>query len=72
VPRTRTFIQSAELYDAIYSFKNYARESDRLRAVINEAVPGARTLLDVACGTGEHARFLRQYYAVDGVDLNAD
>jgi SAM-dependent methyltransferase len=72
VPRTRTFIQSAELYDAIYSFKNYARESDRLLAVINEAVPGARTLLDVACGTGEHARFLRQYYAIDGVDLNAD
>jgi hypothetical protein len=26
VPRTLTFIQSAQLYDAIYSFKNYARE----------------------------------------------
>jgi SAM-dependent methyltransferase len=72
VPRTLTFIQSAELYDTIYSFKNYARESDRLRAVINELVPGARTLLDVACGTGEHAKFLKQRYAVDGIDLNED
>jgi ubiquinone/menaquinone biosynthesis C-methylase UbiE len=72
VPRTLTFIQSAELYDAVYSFKNYARESDRLRAAINELVPGARTLLDVACGTGEHAKFLKQHYAVDGIDLSED
>jgi hypothetical protein len=56
VPRTQTLIESAELYDAIYSFKNYAGEADRLRAVINQVVPGAHTLLDVACGTGEHAK----------------
>jgi len=64
------FLESAELYDAIYHFKNYARECERLRALIADAVPGARTILDVACGTGEHARFLKQHYAIDGVDLN--
>jgi SAM-dependent methyltransferase len=72
MPLTRTFIESAELYDAIYSFKNYAREADRLRAMIKELVPGARTVLDVACGTGEHAKFLKQHYSVDGVDINED
>jgi SAM-dependent methyltransferase len=70
VPRTRRFIDSPELYDAIYHFKNYARESDRLRSLIDEVVPGARTILDVACGTGEHAKFLKHHYAVDGVDIN--
>src|SRR5262249_40984404 len=35
-------------------------------------VPHARTLLDVGCGTGEHAKFLKQYYAVDGIDLNSN
>jgi len=64
------FLESAELYDAIYHFKNYARECERLRALIADAVPGARTILDVACGTGERARFLKQHYAIDGVDLN--
>ena len=49
---TDNFLQSAELYDAIYHFKNYQRESERLRNLIDRLVPGARTLLDVACGTG--------------------
>jgi SAM-dependent methyltransferase len=64
------FLQSAELYDAIYHFKNYQRESERLRDLIDRLVPGARMLLDVACGTGEHDKFLKQYYSVDGIDLN--
>jgi len=64
------FLQSSELYDAIYHFKNYARECERLRALIVDAVPGARTILDVACGTGEHAKFLKEHYTIDGVDLN--
>jgi SAM-dependent methyltransferase len=70
VPRTRMFIDSPELYDAIYHFKNYAHECDRLSALIGEVVPGARTILDVACGTGGHAKFLKQHYAVDGIDIN--
>jgi ubiquinone/menaquinone biosynthesis C-methylase UbiE len=64
------FTDSAELYDAIYSFKDYARECDRLRNSINASVPGTRTVLDVACGTGEHAKFLKEHYAIDGVDIN--
>jgi hypothetical protein len=46
------FTDSAELYDAIYSFKDYARECDRLRNSINASVPGTRTVLDVAKTTG--------------------
>jgi len=70
MPCTRLFIESSELYDAIYRFKDYAHECERLRALINDVVPGARTILDVACGTGEHAKFLKRHYRVDGIDLN--
>ena len=72
MPRTRRFIDSSELYDAIYHFKDYAGECVRLQSLIDKVAPEARILLDVACGTGEHARFLKQRYAVDGVDLNDD
>ncbi len=64
------FVESSELYDAIYHFKDYERECERLRALIDEFVPGAGTILDVACGTGEHAKFLNSRYRVDGVDIN--
>ena len=64
------FLESPELYDAIYHFKNYAHECEILRAVIAVAAPGAHTILDVACGTGEHDKFLKDRYAVDGIDLN--
>jgi SAM-dependent methyltransferase len=65
------FLQSAELYDAIYHFKNYQHESELLREFIARIVPGARTLLDVACGTGAHDRFLKDHFQVDGIDLNS-
>jgi len=64
--------QSSELYDAIYHFKNYERECERLSVLIDEFLPGAGTVLDVACGTGEHAKFLKPRYRVDGVDINED
>lgn len=61
-----------ELYDAIYKFKDYQAEAARIIELIDERVPGARKLLDVGCGTGEHARFLSQRFAVDGIDISAE
>jgi SAM-dependent methyltransferase len=67
-----SFVDSAELYDAIYHFKNYARESETLRTIIKDFVRDARTILDVACGTGNHHRFLKEHFSVDGFDINPD
>lgn len=69
------FHESAELYDAIYfSFKDYRTETAAIAAHIRAEHPKARTVLDVACGTGEHARLLaaEHGFVVDGVDLNAE
>jgi ubiquinone/menaquinone biosynthesis C-methylase UbiE len=68
------FTESAEFYDAIYAAKkDYRAESAHVAAIVRDAVPGAQTLLDVACGTGEHARWLagEDGFRVDGVDLDA-
>jgi len=65
------FSKSTAFYDALYSFKDYAAEAARLRALIQERTHAA-TLLDVACGTGKHLELLRQWYAVEGLDLDPD
>jgi SAM-dependent methyltransferase len=66
------FSESAEFYDAIYSFKDYAAEAAQIAALVNRLHPAVRSILDVACGTGEHAqRLSRDYgFAVDGLDLD--
>jgi len=63
------FSATAELYDVVYGFKDYAADVAKIRAVIDAARPGARSLLDVACGTGEHARHLADAFEVDAIDL---
>src|SRR5579862_8501966 len=63
------FSKTADYYDLIYSFKDYRSEVDAIRAVIQREHPGARTILDVGCGTGEHAKLLSAQFAVDGIDL---
>jgi SAM-dependent methyltransferase len=64
------FTNSAHIYDAVYSFKDYEAESARVHELIEERLPGAATLLDVACGTGKHLEQLRAWYDVSGLDLD--
>ena len=66
------FGRSAQIYDAVYSFKDYVAESERLHALIQERHPGATSLLDVACGTGKHLEQLRRWYDVEGIDLEPE
>jgi len=66
------FSRSARFYDAIYSFKDYPAEAERLHELVEARVPAARTLLDVACGTGAHLAELRRWYEVEGVDLDSE
>jgi SAM-dependent methyltransferase len=67
------FRHSAHVYDLLYAAagKDYAAEAAALHALIQERVPGATSLLDVACGTGGHLVHLRQWYDVVGVDIEA-
>ena len=58
------------LYDALYSLKDYEGETGMLTRLIRERSPAARTLLDVACGTGRHLQLLRTDFEVEGVDID--
>ena len=66
------FHQSARYYDLIYESmgKDYAKEAASLREWIARyrRTQGNR-LLDIACGTGGHLRYLKDDFACEGLDL---
>lgn len=67
------FDASAEFYDLIYAtIKDYRNEAGQIARLLRQLNPSCKTLLDVACGTGEHARFLAEAgFIVDGLDIDA-
>ncbi|MEV5336650.1 class I SAM-dependent methyltransferase [Streptomyces werraensis] len=65
----------ARVYDLVHQGKgkDYAREADDLAELITGRVPGARSLLDVACGTGLHlAHLTRRFTRAEGLELSPD
>jgi SAM-dependent methyltransferase len=69
------FTATAEFYDLIYrTMKDYEGESARVAELVRTESTSGRIVLDVGCGTGEHALYLRQGHGltVDGIDLNPD
>jgi SAM-dependent methyltransferase len=65
------FSESSDWYDHFYDGKDYAAEARLVAALVRRHDPGARTLLDVACGTGRHLEQLRREFACEGLDLDA-
>jgi SAM-dependent methyltransferase len=64
------FIRSARFYDALYGFKDYRTAAEQLHVLIEGLAPGARSLLDVGCGTGRHLEQLQRWYSGEGLDLD--
>jgi SAM-dependent methyltransferase len=62
--------KSARYYDALYAWKDYQAETARLLEIVSQRNPGAKSLLDVACGTGKHLELLRDHFECEGVDLD--
>jgi SAM-dependent methyltransferase len=62
----------AAYYDLIYRDKDYAAESDYVLALLREAAPQPRFVLELGCGTGGHAvEFAKRGLDVVGIDLSA-
>jgi ubiquinone/menaquinone biosynthesis C-methylase UbiE len=64
--------KSAEYYDALYHFLDYEKSSERIHSIIQKDNQNAKSLLDVACGSGKHLEYLCKNYMVEGFDFNPD
>lgn len=60
---------ASTVYDALCGFKDYKRESTRLKENIDRLKQsGGNHLLDVACGTGSHLVYLEDSFRITGLD----
>lgn len=63
----------AEIYDLLYKNKDYSTEAMGIHQLIQRYAPGAKTILDIGCGTGNHAIELAKLgYSVTGIDISSD
>jgi SAM-dependent methyltransferase len=67
------FGKYAAYYDLIYRDKDYVGEATYIHHLIQKYHPATKTILDLGCGTGRHAKLLAQKgYLVHGVDLSQE
>lgn len=66
------FTKSARYYDLIKSLKNYPKESIQIINTLNRFGISSGNILDLACGTGEHDKYLKSKFQIDGLDLNKE
>jgi len=67
------FNEYARYYDLLYRDKDYAGETDYVHSIIQRQSPGAKTILNLGCGSGRHDRcVVDKGYTVTGVDLSKE
>ena len=67
------FTKSQQFYDLLYSWKDYRAEVDKLHSLVQARKRSQGNLwLDVACGTGKHLELLKEWYSVEGIDLDPE
>ena len=63
----------SQYYDLLYKDKDYAGEAAYVRSLIERYHPGARSVLDLGCGTGRHALLLAESgYRMTGIDRSPE
>jgi 2-polyprenyl-3-methyl-5-hydroxy-6-metoxy-1,4-benzoquinol methylase len=72
---TKNMFQSelAKYYDVMHQHRNYGQECHFADNLIQKYCPGTKYILDICCGTGEHAiQMAKLGYKVTGIDASPD
>jgi SAM-dependent methyltransferase len=67
------FNHYAHYYDLLYKDKDYAGEAQHVHEIIQRTTPGAKSILELGCGTCGHAVHLSDKgYVIHGVDMSKE
>ncbi len=59
----------SDIYDKIYSVKDYGSEAQFIQKLLHRFSGNVATILDLGCGTGNHARYLKEFgFIITGID----
>jgi len=63
----------SKYYDALHHRKDYETEANFFIGLIKKYKKSrGKKLLDVACGTGEHIKYLKKNFDCEGIDLSVE
>ena len=67
------FANYARYYDLLYRDKDYIGEAQFIHQLIQNHAPNAQSILELGCGTGNHAMLLaKEDYHIYGIDLSEE
>ena len=67
------YSKSAYIYDENFKkYFDYLAACRKIHSFVQQHNATAKTLLDVACGTGKHLESLQEYYEVEGLDISPE
>lgn len=73
MPKEQLYKKYAGFYDKVYSKKNYDAEVEFINSIVRNFKVKEKNLLDMACGTGTHAKkLINEGFQVTGVDTNSE
>lgn len=66
------FDNYSKYYDLLYQDKDYSGEADYIYSLIKNFAPETKTILELGCGTGKHAKLLKDIYHLYtyGIDMS--
>lgn len=65
------FEDYSNYYDLLYADKDYAAEVEYIHGLIQREAPGAKSILNLGCGTGKHdALLVEKGYSITAIDLS--
>ena len=71
--RQMLYRELAKYYDLLYSDRKYEEEARQIENLVLEYKrSNGNELLDVACGTGHHLKYLRDRFSCTGVDISEE